>query len=191
MIVIIGVLIGLITFFLCSRLYVHCNFVCTLDAQVLTVHVYFIRVPIYKKVITVNDKQPRQQKKNMSGQYAFKLLHRKSKRIFQRLTQMKNSAVDLLQNIEVHELKWHTNIGTGDASSTGQIAGSLWGIKNMMLRAIVKKRNTIEQSIIYVFPNYTHVIFQTMFNSIVSINAGKAIAVLYRIIKNKKNHKRM
>ncbi|MFB4473377.1 DUF2953 domain-containing protein [Oceanobacillus caeni] len=94
----------------------------------------------------------------------------------------------ILHNTTLHQLNWTTNIGTGEASTTGVMSGVLWSIKGTIMGYFAEKLILMCNPDIQVLPKFQQEFFETNLNCMVSIRIGKAIQgiiKLTRIYKSK------
>lgn len=94
----------------------------------------------------------------------------------------------VLKHTKLHQLEWSTQIGTGEASTTGIASGILWSLKGTIVGYFVEKIILLCNPTVQVNPEFQQANFQTNLDCIVSIRLGKAIQgfiKLTRIIKAK------
>ncbi|MGM8365844.1 DUF2953 domain-containing protein [Virgibacillus sp. W0181] len=180
------VLLLLFITFLFMRIYISCNIVYTVDEQFIIIRIHLSRLQVYKKVILLEEDIEREQTKQSSISHLFHSFRNKSKKFIQYLKQLSNSATILFHYVHVHRVKWHTNIGTGEASTTAVSTGSLWSLKGIITRMITGQSVLMCRPDIFVFPKYNQVTFQSTFDCMVSLNVGKAIVAIFRILKKTK-----
>lgn len=51
--------------------------------------------------------------------------------LIKKLQEIHTILKDFLQKVKINKWRWHSQIGTGDAASTGIVTGYAWGIKGM------------------------------------------------------------
>lgn len=89
----------------------------------------------------------------------------------------------ILHNTRLHQLNWLTNIGTGEASSTGVVSGVLWSIKGTVIGYLVEKFILMCDPNIQVQPKFQQEFFETNLNCMVSIRIGKAIQGIIKLTR--------
>ncbi|MFD1851876.1 DUF2953 domain-containing protein [Oceanobacillus bengalensis] len=89
----------------------------------------------------------------------------------------------LLNRTKLHQLDWSTNIGTGEASSTGIISGVIWAIKGSILGYIIEKIRLGCQPAVRVNPFFQQACFQTNIDCMFSIRLGQAIHGILKVIR--------
>ncbi|SHF79282.1 Protein of unknown function [Ornithinibacillus halophilus] len=91
---------------------------------------------------------------------------------------------EAMQQINIKKLDWKTAIGTGDASSTGIVTGSLWMVKGTIIGALHEITNLNKQPSIEMIPNFQQKLLQSKIDCIVSIRIGKAIYMFLKVMRN-------
>ncbi|MDY0396978.1 DUF2953 domain-containing protein [Virgibacillus halophilus] len=81
----------------------------------------------------------------------------------------------LLPKVRVRKLYWQTKFGTGDACSTGILAGVLWSMKGSAGAFIQEKCNVEKQPQIGISPYFQTRGLQSELDCIATIKMGKAI----------------
>jgi hypothetical protein len=88
-----------------------------------------------------------------------------------------------LSKIKVENISWHSAIGLGEASASAIAAGSLWGVKGVVLQLIntffILKGNPA----VSVIPVFQGMHSETRFSCMVSFKIGHAIVVMLKIMK--------
>lgn len=170
-----GIGVGFIVIVLLTRIYVTCNFVYTTEEQEMTIRIYLFRLQAYKKII------------HFHKENAFIQVERKNifRSLFSQIQQLVRMYTILLQYTNLHYIQWQTDIGTGEASQTGIVSGGIWGIKSTLIQTLANKSNLMKNESIHinVIPNYNQKVLQSVFDCMVSINAGKAMLALYKLGK--------
>jgi hypothetical protein len=88
-----------------------------------------------------------------------------------------------LMKIKISQLTWHSAIGLGDASSSAIAAGSLWGIKGIVLQVMNALFILKGNPSISVVPVFQAMHSETRFSCMVSFKIGHAIVVMLKIVK--------
>ncbi|WNB93142.1 DUF2953 domain-containing protein [Bacillus sp. NEB1478] len=88
-----------------------------------------------------------------------------------------------LSKMKVENIAWHSAVGLGEASASAIAAGSLWGIKGVVLQLIntffILKGNPS----VSVVPVFQGMHSETRFSCMVSFKIGHAIVVMLKIMK--------
>ncbi|QXE00707.1 DUF2953 domain-containing protein [Terribacillus sp. DMT04] len=84
----------------------------------------------------------------------------------------------ITRTAELHQLRWHTTVGTADAASAAALAGVVWTFKGIVQQLIslhIKVNKPID---IQVNPVFHTAVFHSNFQCIVSFRTGKAIQAI-------------
>ncbi|WP_158595068.1 DUF2953 domain-containing protein [Oceanobacillus piezotolerans] len=93
-----------------------------------------------------------------------------------------NKIMNTMTNgVNLHSLHWSTSLGTGEASSTGIVTGSVWTMKSSVIGLLCNKLINQCQPFIAVNPNFGQEEFQTRLSCMVSIKLGKAIRTILKV----------
>lgn len=95
-----------------------------------------------------------------------------------------------LKKIKVSQMEWHSAIGLGEASSSAIAAGTVWGIKGIVLQLIntfFRLKGTPSISVVPVFQGMHS---ETRLSCMVSFKIGHAIVVMLKILKSWRNSRR-
>lgn len=86
----------------------------------------------------------------------------------------------IVSKIIIDSIKWHTEIGAGDANITAFAAGMIWFIKSSIMGFILNKKS-VNNIDIDVIPNYSKGVFQVNFHCIIRIKIANIIIAGIRI----------
>ncbi|SNZ18076.1 Protein of unknown function [Terribacillus aidingensis] len=86
--------------------------------------------------------------------------------------------VHIAKTAELHQLRWHTTIGTADAASAGTLAGVIWTFKGIIQQFISLHIQVTKPFDIQVNPVFHTAVFDSNFQCIVSIRTGKAMQAI-------------
>jgi hypothetical protein len=84
----------------------------------------------------------------------------------------------ITRTAELHQLRWHTTIGTADAATAGALAGVVWTIKGIVQQLISLHVQVAKPFDIQVNPVFHTAVFHSNFQCIVSFRTGKAIQAI-------------
>jgi Protein of unknown function (DUF2953) len=84
----------------------------------------------------------------------------------------------ITRTAELHQLRWHTTIGTTDAASAGTLAGIIWTMKGIVQQLISLNIQVTKPLDIQVNPVFHTAVFHSNFQCIVSFRTGKAIQAI-------------
>lgn len=96
---------------------------------------------------------------------------------------LKDPILEALKNWTIHHFIWKTGAGTGDAASTGRLAGAVWSIKGIIeawLKRYIRMEKSPELSFL---PFFQAVGFESQFFCMVSMRTGKAILTTLGLYK--------
>ncbi len=90
---------------------------------------------------------------------------------------------NMFRRFRIHYLHWSTNVGTGEAASTGIISGLLWGIKSTLVAFITKQMNILQPADISVVPEFERETIKTEIDCLVSMKLADALLALFNMRK--------
>ncbi|QQK81137.1 DUF2953 domain-containing protein [Salicibibacter cibi] len=99
-----------------------------------------------------------------------------------RVTGFTTIARRFLKNIRVHEFRWESVLGTGDAATTGTISGFAWTGKSAVFALIAKLMTVKHLPHLNVTPVFQVAFFRTSLSCIVSFSVGNAMRGLIRVL---------
>jgi hypothetical protein len=86
--------------------------------------------------------------------------------------------LQITRTAELHQLRWHTTIGTGDAAAAGTLSGVIWTLKGIAQQLISQNIQVTKPFDIQVNPVFHAAVFDSNFQCIVSIRTGKAMQAI-------------
>lgn len=179
--VILAILIIWLIVLLPIKTMVHLSFA---GVNRLSIKVTLLKMTLYKNVWYLEEK-PADDTSVDDSLELFMLDHQKIlpglRAFLQQMGSFKNGLLLILENIVVHKIKWVTHFGTGEASSTGMLAGSIWGVKGAAKGLIYKFGNISCDPTMTVVPHFQQKYFKTDFQCMVSIRFAKAISVFIKL----------
>ncbi len=88
------------------------------------------------------------------------------------------------QKVSIYDLKWHTDIGVGDAAYSAQLTGVLWTIKGSIMGLIGNYMKLKQMPKLSVHPHFQEVFSYTYFSCMISFRIGHAIIAGLMLIKH-------
>lgn len=170
--IILGVAILLVIIFL-SRIYITGNYLYRQNKQRLFITISIFHIRIYKKDVNVMAKG--NNNVSLFNDLSLDTFTTKLKETFRVVKQSGSMANLLLNRLSIHQLKWITKGGTGEASSTGLTSGAVWAIKGALVGIVVEKSNLKCKPEIEVIPYFQYKYIESKMDCIVSIRLGQAI----------------
>jgi Protein of unknown function (DUF2953) len=122
--------------------------------------------------------------KKLKNQY---LMFQKTLRHVQNLYHI---LVQFFKKIKISQLEWHSAIGLGEASSSAIAAGTVWGLKGIVLQLFnifFRLKGTPSISVAPVFQGMHS---ETRLSCMVSFKIGHAIVVMLKILKSWRKSRR-
>ncbi|MGP3562187.1 MULTISPECIES: DUF2953 domain-containing protein [Geobacillus] len=116
---------------------------------------------------------------------------RQVKRFLKQVVDLHEIMKRFYRHITITTWEWKTNIGTGDAASTGLVAGLGWSLKYTITGAVSRytKMNTIP--VIVIVPAYDRIVSETSFLCMFHFRIGHAMVAGLRIIKHWRGRRRL
>lgn len=173
-------------FFLFSRIYFSCQFTYTQQKQVLIIGIYLYRLRLLKREIDVTNHEKMdvwEIWKDKSILEGIKYMQKELRTGFKKIRELNNFVLLILQKLCFHDFRWHTHLGTGDASTTGMVAGGIWVTKGMIVGFMTQQSNLLCRPNISVQPYFQCKYIQTNIDCIVSIKIGQAITVFIKTMR--------
>ncbi|MEK3645981.1 DUF2953 domain-containing protein [Aeribacillus sp. FSL M8-0235] len=88
-----------------------------------------------------------------------------------------------LKKVRIVKWEWRTEIGTGEAASTGMSAGTLWGMKSSIIYFASLYFTLIGYPVVSIFPNFNRMVLKTTFVCMMQFRLGNAIIAGLRLVK--------
>lgn len=170
--IILGFVILVVIIFL-SRIYITGNYFYRQNKQRLFITISIFHIRIYKKDVDVMAKSNNDV--SLFNDLSLDTFTTKLKDLFQIVKQSGSMANLILNRISIHQLKWVTRGGTGEASTTGLTSGLIWTIKGALIGIMVEKSNLKCKPEIEVIPYFQNKYIESKMDCIVSIRLGQAI----------------
>src|SRR5699024_674311 len=184
---IIFILVIIVFLFLYSNMYFSFRFTYTSHQLVCTIEIYLYRLRIFQQEIKLDDNNEDNEIwriwKDKSLQELIDVFQADCRNVFQKMGDLNCFVRSIFQKISVHELKWFTHVGTGEASTTGLAAGSIWAFKEVLVGFISNQSKIYCKPKIGVHPYFQFKCIQSTFNCIVSVKIGQAIHVFLKAMR--------
>lgn len=94
-----------------------------------------------------------------------------------------------LARIQCMHVRWYTEIGTGDASSTAQLSGIIWGLKSTLLGFASHRVRFKTMPILDVTPHFNTSVFRTELTFDVSARLSVMLAALLKLLWQKRRER--
>ncbi|OZU89709.1 hypothetical protein CIL03_00785 [Virgibacillus indicus] len=164
-----------------SRIYVTFNYSYTREKHILSVTIAIYKLKVFRKQINLSEEL--NDSLNNKQQPDFGSFQEKLKSIFQQLKSLNDAANQVLGYLQIQQLNWHTNGGTGDAASTGIASGGVWMIKGIITGVLAEKMMMKCKPGLTVQPHFQLLFFQTKIDCIVSFRLGQTIYALFKVMR--------
>lgn len=177
----------LILFLLFSKIYITVDYAFADNKQKGSIHISFLKVPIYKKYLQSDEKQ-HSILQILKSQNSISELLQEGKFLLKTLKLTSPSVYKLLQKLSVLHFNWHTNVGAGEASGTGMIVGGIWSIKGVIM-AFLRQTTHVACSLhVNVIPYFQVKILDSKMDMKFSIRLGQAIVGGIRVLRSMSKH---
>lgn len=187
MVWIIGICILIIIVLLFSKIYITVDYSFVNNEQQGSIHVSFLKIPIYNKPIQLNDdKQSIFQ--YLKSDHSISDILQEGKFFLKSLKLTAPSIYFVLQKLSILRFNWHTNVGAGEASSTGMLSGGVWSIKGVAI-AFLRETSHVACSLhVNVIPYFQVKVFNSKLDMKVSIRLGQAIIGGIKVLRSMSKH---
>ncbi|WP_099158780.1 DUF2953 domain-containing protein [Virgibacillus ndiopensis] len=183
--IIVGVV--LLSIVLCSKININFIYTYEQDKQLIIIRMRFYGIKLLNKVIDLDEVENKDLWKNPFRGKTFlenlKQVDNFVHSIIETVDTFTMTARIFLRRIQVHKLEWNTFFGTGDASSTGIIAGGIWAVKGSLIGFIDTTSHLSCKPIMSVSPHFQRKYINSKFDCIVSIRIGQAMYALIKVIR--------
>ncbi|ASN04981.1 DUF2953 domain-containing protein [Virgibacillus necropolis] len=183
MVWLIIIIFALIIVLLFSKIYVTVNFSYVSNKQNGSIDVYFLKIPLYRKNIQSDESKKHSILELVNNDNRLSDLIEDGKFFIKMMKESIPSIFSLLKKIAIHKFNWHTNVGAGEASSTGMVSGGVWSVKGFVLALIRETSQVVCPLQINVQPCFQQTVLNTQINMKVSIRLGQAILGGARILR--------
>ena len=190
MIVFISLLIILIVSFIFLPVRINTQLCISKHKQSIFLSVSILKIKVYERVWQLNETM----NTSLNDEFLTELLSSSNEKkiryavngIIQYFRMINEIGKPIVKTLKVYKLEWITHFGTGDASSTGIISGSLWAIKGVAKQYTYLFENLLCEPKINLIPCYQSKIFKTNVTCIFSIKIMKVIVILIKLTVNTK-----
>ncbi|SFB25126.1 Protein of unknown function [Lentibacillus halodurans] len=181
MIVVILVLFIIICIVLLySRIKVVCSVILTHEEQTLYLAVYFYRIRLLERSIDLSEAEKDQEQ---AFQEILSLFHKTAQNVLQRIKDLHEIAVAVLDRLRFHNISWKTEVGTGKAHTTGMVTGGIWSVKGVVIGLLSAKSHFYCKPSTAVTPLFNQKQIHSAFDCMISIRVGQAIYAFLKIIR--------
>lgn len=155
----------------CLKIYVDCHVNNTCLQYEWNIRLY--RIPIFRRMYVHDFDQELDQVEQFIQQGDFNSL-------IQYISNMRKKGLPILKHARVKMLDWRTEIGTGDATSTATVVGSLWTLKGIFVSILNTHVSKYNKPDLHITPHFNTYKFETHFTCMLSIQLGQAIFKIFR-----------
>ncbi|MEW9675518.1 DUF2953 domain-containing protein [Lentibacillus sp. L22] len=193
--IIVGVLLVIIFIILLfSRVHITCSLTCSNQKQRLTLQFRFYGIRFFTKEIDLAQLETtnrwEQKLVNKDIREKLEMIQSAIRHFFESIRDMVTIAQTFLDKVYFHQLKWHTRIGTGDASTTGMATGGVWATKGMVVGMLDQWSQLKCSPDFGVVPEFNRKYVYSEFDCMVSIRIGQAIHAFFKAIQKSSFRKR-
>jgi Protein of unknown function (DUF2953) len=190
-VIVIGLLLFLIIFLLLMQLKIRIQYRYQKDNHQATIHLFYMKMRLIHRTIKINEytidesqliELVQEFKKEDQDDNLLGIL----KKMTNQINEISKIFMFMLKSISFHEFKWITHFGTGDASSTGALAGGIWALKGTMIGFLIEQTELKVQPKVSVTPHFQQRGLYSEVDCIVTIRLGKAIRTAIRVMRNLK-----
>ncbi|HLR08411.1 MAG TPA: DUF2953 domain-containing protein [Bacillota bacterium] len=181
------ILIGLamvITLFLFSHMEAVFHYTYAEGKQRLLMHIYYCRIRLLKKEINLEQHAHPSicrllQEKNLPKHITHVIETMKDSR--QKISEVYEVFTTILNKIRFKQITWSTDVGIGDASTTGVVTGGIWAIKSIIFKVLQEKTHFQKHPVLRVSPHFQSTVIKTDVECMISIRIGQAIYALFTL----------
>ncbi|RDW21549.1 DUF2953 domain-containing protein [Oceanobacillus chungangensis] len=172
--IILGILFLLFMLLFFSRVYFHLHYSLKNKQQQLFLTITIYKIPLYRKNLDISDISPD------PISVDFTTFPDEVKRLKANVKDAKEKIDYILNTIRIHQLRWSTVGGSGDAFLTGIASGAVWSIKGIIIGYIYEMGEIVCRPDIEVLPTFQSKEFTTTIECIISLPLGQARHTLLR-----------
>ncbi|WP_430784764.1 DUF2953 domain-containing protein [Virgibacillus flavescens] len=169
------ILVLFLILMICTKIYVTVNYSYLKEKKVGSIRIYIFKIPIYRKKINPSEVGNPSLLEKFEEEFDFTELYHDGKKLLFMANDSVWSVLWIMKKIQIHKFQWHTNVGSGEASSGGLLSGGIWSIKGAVIAFLHQTSNVKCQFHVNVIPFFQQKLFQTQINMKVSIRIGPAI----------------
>lgn len=170
-----------------SKIYISITYSFVNNEQKGTVHIAFFKVPIYKRSIQADEKHYSIMQFVKSEKSISDLLQ-EGKFFLKSVKLTVPSLYDLLQKLSILRFNWHTNVGAGEASSTGILSGGVWSIKGVVIGFLRETSRVVCPLQVNVQPYFQQKVLNSKLDLKFSIRLGQAIIGGIKVLRSLSKH---
>ncbi|SFD61137.1 Protein of unknown function [Lentibacillus persicus] len=162
------------------RLKIECSIILDNNQQTLWLAVYYFRIRIFERTVDLSEETKDQ---NQSIEETLAMLHKMSKNFVQWLRSFQEISTIILGKLRFETLSWRTEVGLGNAHTTGIATGGVWSVKGMAMGLLLSKSHFYRKPALDVVPLFNQKQIESKVNCMISIRTGQAIVALLKIIQ--------
>ncbi|WP_404453594.1 DUF2953 domain-containing protein [Virgibacillus necropolis] len=179
-----GLFCVLIIVLLLTKIYVTVNYSFINDKQQGSIHIYLLKIPLYRKDIRSDENKHHSFLEIVKNADGFSDLLQEVKFFLKTIKETTPSISWVLKKLSIHKLHWHTNVGAGEASSTGMLSGGVWSIKGLVIAFLREASHVACSFHVNVIPYFQHKLFNSEIDMKFSIRVGHAILGGLKILRS-------
>ena len=175
-----------------ARLSIRCQFIYDNEKQMIYLSFNIFSISIIRRQINLLEEKENdfdlvniltETFKNKSISEGINELTTSCRKLLKTLNHLIHIFSTLIQKTTVHQFKWQTYVGTGNASSTGMVAGGLWGVKGYIMRLMYNHQRVVCEPTINVYPLFQQKELRINASCMVSIRIGQAIYIFLKVMR--------
>ncbi|MYL41504.1 DUF2953 domain-containing protein [Virgibacillus salexigens] len=169
-------LVLFVSFVLLSKLFIRIQASYIEKHGSITIYVYWFSIRLFKKDILLEDKEE-------DNKSHFKDLPTNLHELIGLIQESNRLLTIVFRSLVLHQLRWHTKGGAGDASLTGMASGGVWTMKGILSGWILEKSKGSCKPDLQVIPLFQQIYFKTEFSCMVSIRIAQAINACTQVMR--------
>ncbi|ASK62949.1 hypothetical protein CFK37_12745 [Virgibacillus phasianinus] len=182
--IVLCVLIVLVTFFLFSKIYVSVHYYLLNSKQQASIQLYFLKIPLYRRNIHSTEQKEHAIFELLKDENKLSSMLREGKLFLKGTKAAYPNIYWLLKKLSFHKFVWHTNVGAGEASSTGVLSGGVWSLKGLAV-ALLRQVSHVGCALhVTVNPLFQQKLINTEISMKFSIRLGQAILGGLKILRS-------
>lgn len=125
----------------------------------------------------------KQEDKNYSAEEMLDNMKR-IKEFVRKVINLRQVIQSYLAKVRIHKFYWHTELGTGDAGTTGMLCGGVWSVKGGVLGLLASHTKLLMKPVIVVNPLFSHKFAYTQLECIFSVRLGQTIYAFIQLARH-------
>lgn len=180
-----------ITLLLFSKIVLSVHYSYVKNTHLGSLHIHILKIPIYRKDMHKDEKGKLSLSELFENEYSISEQIKNAKTYLSSIKDTIPNIYWLIKKIHVYKFRWHTNIGAGEASSTGVLCGGVWTLKGLLVSFFSETSNIACPMEIRVLPHFQHKVFHTQVEMKMSIRLFQAIIGGFKILNSVSKHEKM